>query len=195
MGHVSRISSRVNGTIFHGVDAYKKDPRVLSEDLLDQKFPRKPRESEVLPSIPENIQSQNENLSYVDDRSPNPPLLLRLAYEMFFCIQALFLIRLLLLRHSSLPFRGASFPDYVAAVSLGVVFLLARNQSLSSEIGRILIKVFLSHNLTLLLMTVYEGVKPVDSIGFQSRLQSAVGALHLFWVICGILAIRIIPSD
>lgn len=125
------------------------------------------------------------------ETSVQPPVYLQAAYEMFFCAQMILGCRLWLLRRDSFALRQYSTFNCIFVFSLGIVYFIARKQPLSTEVGRGLVALFLFHNLTLLIVTMYRQVKGInDDISSDRRFQTAAGVLYMIWVICGTMAIR-----
>jgi serine/threonine protein kinase len=169
-----------------------QDPNIISDEVLDEKFPRKPLESSTPPpNVGVHPPPQAESLAAAGS-IPRllPPTYLRMAYATFFCAQLFVAIFMLGDVHVR---KTVIYAHNIAALSsLGIFFLLARNESLSTKAGSGFAVVFLIHNVLSFCTTVYDHLEGFidERVVLYRSFHLALMVLYLSWMICGLLAIR-----
>lgn len=117
-----------------------------------------------------------------------PPVYVRAAYALFFVVQIMLSIQNILRPKLSITHTECWPHSWTAPACLGVIYFLGRSQSLATDIGRSLIKLFLVHNIGAFLLVVYNVDRSHYRVGEAKLLQVIVG-LQLFWIICGALGV------
>jgi serine/threonine protein kinase len=162
-----------------------QDPRVINDDILDQKFPRMPRESEEDREMSHKTQDESREMTNFQIEQAPPPYL-RFAYGIFCFVQVSMLVVYWILSVDSMYYLS---PSRIAATSLGVVFFMARKESLATEVGRNIIGLFLLHSIGSLSIAVYEHLCSYGRVS-ERKLHHIMIVLQVFWVLCGTLAVR-----
>jgi hypothetical protein len=163
--------------------------------LLNAKFPAKPMREDTLSPVV-NISHDLRASSSGDhtlETENSYRFSLRVAYSIFPLTQVFY--GMPLLTTCKLSSSNNHYQPLVAAfsaVSLALVFFLARNESFSLSLGRRLTSLFVVHNVSLLLISALKLAAPVDgwNDGGQGAIHGANRVLCIFSVVCGLLALR-----
>jgi hypothetical protein len=166
---------------------------VITSAVLNDKFPRKPRDPPT-PPPDETEMLVGESVDPVEyPLQLSIPNYLRFAYKGFFCVQALIGIHLLTVLHLSNKLsRDYSSQVPISIVSVGLLFLIPQNEPIASGVGRGLAVVFLLHNLILSSLLIYGHMKEraCSDVCLCGSFQMVLTVLYLFWALCVMVALR-----
>jgi hypothetical protein len=161
---------------------------VLPIDVLNARFPYKPHPedfpSPAISHTPTAVLHSPHTI--VLSSLQQPDLHLRIAYGSFFVSQLSLGLAFAFFYKTDIR---ASL-GCIAGASLAVVFFTARNEpvNMTSTFGRQLATIFSLHTLALLSITLHSSIRHV-SHGCEG-FQLVMGALYLFWTICGTMSIK-----